>query len=80
MGEASVDVSAMASTAEELRGEGATVIFMAADNVVVGLFAIADPIKATTSDAVRTLVNENVRVVMLTGDNRTTAEAVGAEA
>lgn len=76
MGEASVDVSAMASTAEELRGEGATVIFMAADNVVVGLFAIADPIKATTSDAVRTLVNENVRVVMLTGDNRTTAEAV----
>jgi len=76
MGEASVDVSAMASTAEELRGEGATVIFMAADNVLVGLFAIADPIKATTSDAVRTLVNENVRVVMLTGDNRTTAEAV----
>ena len=76
MGEASVDVSAMASTAEELRGEGATVIFMAADNVLVGLFAIADPIKATTSDAVRTLVNENVRVVMLTGDNQTTAEAV----
>ncbi len=76
MGEASVDVSAMASTAEELRGEGATVIFTAADNVLIGLFAIADPIKATTSDAVRTLVNENVRVVMLTGDNRTTAEAV----
>lgn len=76
MGEASVDVSAMASKAEELRGEGATVIFMAADNVLAGLFAIADPIKATTPDAVGTLVGENVRVVMLTGDNRTTAEAV----
>lgn len=76
MGEASVDLSAMASKAEELRGEGATVIFMAADNVLAGIFAIADPIKATTSDAVRTLVGENVRVVMLTGDNRTTAEAV----
>jgi Cu+-exporting ATPase len=76
MGEANVDVSAMASRAEELRGEGATVIFMAADGTLAGLFAIADPIKATTPEAVRTLVGEGVRVVMLTGDNRTTAQAV----
>ncbi|WP_037084661.1 copper-transporting P-type ATPase [Neorhizobium vignae] len=76
MGEANVDVSAMASRAEELRGEGATVIFMSADGTLAGLFAIADPIKATTPEAVRTLVGEGVRVVMLTGDNRTTAQAV----
>ncbi|CDZ39575.1 copper-translocating P-type ATPase [Neorhizobium galegae] len=76
MGEANVDVSVMASKAEELRGEGATVIFMAADGVLAGLFAIADPIKATTPEAVRALVAEGVRVVMLTGDNRTTAQAV----
>ncbi|MCQ1773482.1 copper-translocating P-type ATPase [Neorhizobium galegae] len=76
MDEANVDVSVMASKAEELRGEGATVIFMAADGVLAGLFAIADPIKATTPEAVRALVAEGVRVVMLTGDNRTTAQAV----
>ncbi len=76
MGEANVDVSAMASKAEELRGEGATVIFMASDGALAGLFAIADPIKTTTPEAVRTLVGEGVRVVMLTGDNRTTAQAV----
>ncbi|UIK03991.1 copper-transporting P-type ATPase [Neorhizobium galegae] len=76
MGEALVDLSAMAAKAEELRNEGATVIFMAADGVLVGLFAIADPIKATTAEAVRSLIAEGVRVVMLTGDNRTTAQAV----
>ncbi|MCQ1571372.1 copper-translocating P-type ATPase [Neorhizobium galegae] len=76
MGEALVDLSAMAAKAEELRNEGATVIFMAADGILVGLFAIADPIKATTPEAVRSLVAEGVRVVMLTGDNRTTAQAV----
>ncbi|WP_306868599.1 copper-transporting P-type ATPase [Neorhizobium galegae] len=76
MGEAHVDVSDMAAKAEELRNEGATVIFMAADGVLAGLFAIADPIKATTPEAMRQLVAEGVRVVMLTGDNRTTAQAV----
>ncbi|MBP2561329.1 Cu+-exporting ATPase [Neorhizobium galegae] len=76
MGEAHVDVSDMAAKAEELRNEGATVIFMAADGVLAGLFAIADPIKATTPEAMRQLVAEGVRVVMLTGDNKTTAQAV----
>jgi P-type Cu+ transporter len=76
MGESGIDVTSLTAKAEELRGEGATVIFMAADGEVAGLFAIADPIKATTPNAVRTLVEEGVRVVMLTGDNRTTAQAV----
>lgn len=76
MEEAGVDVSALAKEAETLRAEGATVIFVAIDGRVSGLFAISDPIKATTPEAVQTLVNEGVRVVMLTGDNKTTANAV----
>lgn len=76
MEEESVDVSALAEEAERLRGEGATVIFVASDGRVGGLFAISDPIKATTPDAMRTLMNEGIRVVMLTGDNKTTAKAV----
>lgn len=76
MEEFSVDVSALTGEAEALRGEGATVIFMAVDGRISGLFAISDPIKATTPEAVQTLLNEGVRVVMLTGDNKTTADAV----
>ncbi|MFN7023359.1 MAG: copper-transporting P-type ATPase [Pseudorhizobium sp.] len=76
MEEEGVDVSTMTTKAEELRNEGATVIFTAIDGRLAGLFAIADPIKATTPDAVKALVKDGVRVVMLTGDNKTTAHAV----
>lgn len=76
MDEERIDVSSMTGKAEELRDEGATVIFMAMDGQVAGLFAIADPIKATTPDAVKALVEAGIRVVMLTGDNKTTAYAV----
>ncbi|CCF18349.1 Heavy metal translocating P-type ATPase [Pseudorhizobium banfieldiae] len=76
MGEEGVDVSAMTAKAEELRNEGATVIFTAIDGRLAGLFAVADPIKPTTPDAVKALVEDGVRVVMLTGDNKTTAHAV----
>lgn len=76
MEEEQIDVSSMTHKAEELRDEGATVIFMAMDGQVAGLFAIADPIKATTPDAVKALVEAGIRVVMLTGDNKTTAHAV----
>lgn len=71
-----VDVSALASQADELRASGATVIFAAIDGKASGLLAISDPIKATTPDAIRQLQNLGVQVVMLTGDNRKTAEAV----
>ncbi len=73
---AHVDVSALERAVDELRRDGATVIFAAIDGKAAGVIAIADPIKATTPDAVRALRQAGVRVVMLTGDNRATAEAV----
>ncbi|CAN7445560.1 copper-translocating P-type ATPase [Rhizobium sp. LjRoot98] len=76
MEEARIDVSALTSQAEAMRGEGATVIFVAIDGRVGGLLAISDPIKTTTPDAVQALLKAGVRVVMLTGDNKTTADAV----
>ncbi|MFQ6180796.1 copper-transporting P-type ATPase [Sinorhizobium meliloti] len=76
MSEEGMDVSALSQKAEELRGEGATVIFAAIDGRLGGLFAISDPIKETTPAAVEALIKDGVRVVMLTGDNRTTATAV----
>nr|WP_307437641.1 copper-translocating P-type ATPase [Labrys monachus] len=75
LAEAGIDVSALAAEAETLR-EGATVIHVAVDGKVAGLIAIADPIKPTTPAAVQALRQAGVRVVMLTGDNRITAEAV----
>jgi Cu+-exporting ATPase len=62
--------------ANELRKEGATAVFMGIDGKPAGLIAIADPIKEAAPDAIKTLRDEGVRVVMLTGDNETTAEAV----
>ncbi len=76
MAEANIDFSSLAKEAEALRGEGATVVYVAVDGKVGGLVAIADPIKTTTPAAVQTLRQAGVRVVMLTGDNKTTAEAV----
>ncbi len=71
-----VDTSAMESEAERQRGEGATVINMAVDGKLAGILAIADPVKQSTPGALRDLAAEGVKVIMLTGDNRTTAQAV----
>jgi Cu+-exporting ATPase len=68
---------ALAQRAETARGEGATAIFIAIDGKVAGIFAIADPIKETTPGALKALIEEGIEIVMLTGDNRTTAEAIG---
>ena len=62
--------------ADELRRQGQTVVFVAIDGKVAGLLGVADPIKATTAEAIRALHDDGIKVVMLTGDNRTTAEAV----
>ena len=78
MTEQGIDTSALAEEAERLRGEGATAIFVAVEGKLAGLIGIADPIKASTPEAVAALKAEGVRVVMLTGDNRTTAQAVAA--
>jgi len=73
---AQIDIGALEAAANELRNDGATAIFAALDGGPSGVIAVADPIKATTPDAVRALKDAGVRVVMLTGDNRAAAEAV----
>ncbi len=76
MREVGIDVAELDAAAQELRRDGATAIFAALDGKPAGVIAIADPIKATTAGAVAALREAGLRVVMLTGDNRTTAEAV----
>ena len=76
LGELSIDVSALEPKAEALRHDGATAIFVAVDGKAAGVIGIADPIKATTPDAILALKAAGLRLVMMTGDNRTTAEAV----
>jgi len=76
LGETGVDTAALEEAAERLRQDGATAIFLGVDGKAAAVFAIADPVKATTADALKALAEEKIRVVMLTGDNRTTAEAV----
>ena len=76
MQELQVDVAAYRDQADELRHGGATVIFAAVDGQLAGLIAIADPIKQTTADAIKALQDEGIEVVMLTGDNHTSAQAV----
>ncbi|HYJ53650.1 MAG TPA: heavy metal translocating P-type ATPase [Allosphingosinicella sp.] len=70
------DEAAMADSAARHRDEGATVMFVAVDGIYAGLVAVADPVKATTARAVELLHGEGLRLIMLTGDNRRTAEAV----
>ena len=71
-----IDAAPLAREAETLRAEGQTAMFVAVDGRLAGLVAVADPIKATTPDAIRELHAEGLRLVMVTGDARTTAEAV----
>lgn len=72
-----IDTSVLAGQADDLRASGATVIFAGAGDRLAAIVAIADPIKETTAEALAGLHAEGIRIVMLTGDNRTTAEAVG---
>jgi P-type Cu+ transporter len=76
MDDAGIDVAALAADAEELRREGATALFVGVERSAAGVIAIADPVKSTTPDAVAALRKAGIRIVMLTGDNRTTADAV----
>jgi Cu+-exporting ATPase len=71
-----VAVQGMEPRAEQLRGDGATVINIAVDGKLASLLAIADPVKSSTPAALKALADEGVKVIMLTGDNRTTANAV----
>ena len=78
MTESGSDASALAGRAEALRAEGASVVFLAVDGRLAGLVAVADPIKASTPEAIRQLKASGVRILMATGDGTTTAKAVGA--
>jgi len=71
-----IDADALAEQAEALRATGATALFVAVDGRAAGVLGIADPVKPTTPEALRLLREDGVRVVMLTGDHRTTAQAV----
>ena len=74
--ELSIDTAPLADEAEKLRREGATAVMLAVNGKPAGVIAVADPVKATTPEALKALAAAGLRVVMLTGDNRTTAEAV----
>ena len=74
--ELGIDTAPLENESERLRQEGATAIFLAVDGKPAAVIAIADPVKSTTLDALSALAKERVRVVMLTGDNKTTAQAV----
>lgn len=79
MADAKINTTALDADAEAFRTDGATAIFVAIDGKVAGIIAIADPIKATSQAAVTALKAAGIRVVMLTGDNATTAKAVAAK-
>ena len=74
-----VDTQWFSSRADELRRDGATAILVAVDGRPAAIFRIADPIKETTAEAIAALQHEGIRVVMLTGDNRTTAESIAEQ-
>jgi Cu+-exporting ATPase len=76
MAEAGIDMTALEAGAEALRRDGATAVFAAVDGRAAGVIAIADPVKQGTPAAIAALRKAGLRIVMLTGDNRTTAQAV----
>ncbi|MGN6573116.1 MAG: heavy metal translocating P-type ATPase [Pseudolabrys sp.] len=76
LSELNIDVAPLAQQAERMRQDGATAVFLAVNGKPAGIIAIADPVKPSTRDALAALKADGIRIVMLTGDNRTTANAV----
>jgi P-type Cu+ transporter len=74
-----IDTGAFDDEAESLRAKGQTVMYLAQDGDLAGIIGVADPIKESSFDAIRMLHEEGLYIVMLTGDNRTTAEAVAGQ-
>ncbi len=74
-----IDFEGLSARAEEMRKSGGTAMFLSIDGKAAGLIGVADPVKETTKDAINELHKEGIRVVMLTGDNRTTAQAVASK-
>ena len=76
MSDSGIDIAGLDSIADDMRQQGATAIYVAIDGAPAGVIAIADPIKSTTPAAIAALREAGIRIVMLTGDNATTARAV----
>src|SRR6185295_18522184 len=74
-----IDTSSLSDTAERLRADGQTAMFVSGESRLMGLVGVADPIKVTTPEAIQTLHAEGIRIVMLTGDSQTTARAVAGK-
>ena len=79
MDDLGISLDEMAERADTARSEGQTTMFVALDGALAGMIAVADPIKDTTAEAIRRLKQDGIRVVMLTGDSRATAEAVAGQ-
>jgi Cu+-exporting ATPase len=79
LAELNIDTTPLAAKAEEMRGDGATAVFLAVNGKPAGVIAIADPVKASTPDALKALAADGIKVIMLTGDNKTTARAVATK-
>jgi len=79
MREQGVALGALEAAIERLQGEAKTAVVVAADGKALGVLGIADPVKPTSAEAIATLTRQGVQVVMLTGDNRRTAEAIGRQ-
>ena len=79
MDDMGVSVERLSREVETFRAEGQTVMFLAVDGALAGSVGVADPIKETTPEAIRALHGERIRIVMLTGDNETTARAVASK-
>jgi Cu+-exporting ATPase len=79
LGSIGIEAQSLEAESERLRGDGATVINIAINGKLAGLFAIADPVKASTPEALKALAAAGIKVIMLTGDNRTTANAIARQ-
>jgi Cu+-exporting ATPase len=79
MADLGVDIASLTEQAEKLRSDGQTAMFVSVDGRPAGLVGVADPVKASTPEAIHSLHAEGIRIVMLTGDSKTTAKAVGSK-
>jgi Cu+-exporting ATPase len=79
MADLGIDITALGRQTSDLRAEGKTVMFLATDRKLAGIVAVADPIKATTAEAIRALHGRGLKIIMATGDNERTARTVAAK-
>ncbi|CAH2398260.1 heavy metal translocating P-type ATPase [Mesorhizobium escarrei] len=79
MADLGIDIASISTSAEALQAEGKTAMFVAVGNKLAGIVAVADPIKATTSEAIKALHERGLKIIMATGDNERTAQAIASE-